>query len=210
MGGGRQYVFLCGDSHPTKETVYFPRALQLFGKTAEYLLAGLLKQYPVELSVENMQEVAGCNELVLLAFGTDRCATEFSMLKFIWERCYRTCCLNILPHAEPCGTHGVALVKGRHGESKVVTKMQHGFSRLARQGKDLQEMHESLFRAVAYGAAYVVGAAPDAVKSARKASSANQMRRKQTTQLLTFQNAFERLVFPELLQFPKNIILKTS
>lgn len=170
VGGGRQYLFQ-NSEEPVKETVYYPKALQLFGKNTAFLFAGLLKQFPIKLDGPTLQEMAAANETVLIAFGTDRCATEFSMLRLVWDRIHTLSPLSVLPHAEPCGTHGGPLVKGRAPHAKEVNKMLHGFSRLARQGKDLRDMHAELYADVSAHASYVVGDAPDDVKAAREVSA---------------------------------------
>ena len=152
--------------------MYIPKALQLLGKSTAFLFAGLLEQFPFELDGPTLQELAAANEMVLIAFGTDRCATEFSMLKVVWDRIYRLSPLNVLPHAEPCGTHGGPLVKGRAPDAKEVNTMLHGFSAIARQGKDLRGMHEELYHNVSSHASYVVGDAPGDAKAAREVRAA--------------------------------------
>ena len=170
VGLGRIKVFDHSDE-PTADVSYHPKPLQLLGKTTAFLLEGLMKMLPLRIDDgEVLSELSKANDNVLIVFGTDRCATEGSMLRVVWDRIEARAPLKVIPHAEPCGTHGGALVKGRAPDAKHVQKIIHGFARIVRQGKDLNDMHTSMYARVECTAAVVAGEPPEAVKEARKAT----------------------------------------
>ena len=165
---GRQLEFHFDDS-PSEESLYYPKSLQLYGKNTAFLLEGLKRQLPIKMFEPGvLLDVATANEEFVIAFGTDRCTTEFSMLRVVWNHIHYSAPLNVTPHAEPCGTHGGALVKAMAPSLRDVMKMLHGWSRLVRQGKFLSDAHKYIYRQLSASATVVLGQPSEDVKQPRQ------------------------------------------
>jgi hypothetical protein len=128
---------------------WFVRARVLQGQTGDHILEGLLREFPVP--IENKDEASrmmSTCDVFLLSLGADRAAANDKVLAYIWDQIHHDLPLCILPHVEPCGAHGVALVKGRSTPLKAVTAAAHSLTRLLRIQKNIDGIRASVLNVV--------------------------------------------------------------
>ena len=146
------------------------RSLQLMGQSTAFILEGLLRQMPFRVNdAEAMTLLAGHNDDVLLGWGCDRASTNMSVFRWIFDVIHHDVALNVTPHVEPCGCHGVALAKGRASGLKTISEGIHGWSRLNRLAKNFDAIRTAVHARVVSSCRVVEGPPPDDVLARRKA-----------------------------------------
>ena len=124
----------------------FARSLEMRGKNAQFLVAGLKMMWPIEImNKEVLGLLAGAQSMVLLGFGCDRAAANFAAFRVIWSFVYNHSPINVLPFAEPCGCHGVCLAKNRAPGFQATSNTLSGFSKLTRQGDNITSIQAAVY-----------------------------------------------------------------
>ena len=123
-------------------------ALLLEYQTADFLCEGVLRHFPVDLSKsEALDNLAEHNDLVILGKCCDRASANFALLRWIWAQLARPSApTTILPFAEPCNAHGVALVKDRPRGAKQVVAKAHSLAALLRHWRTLDALRASILQ----------------------------------------------------------------
>ena len=144
------YEFTGEGGAVTRSEPLFARGIVLESQTADSILEGVLRSFPVK--VEDpvyMHSMAASSDMVLLSFCTDRAAANFKALDFLWDRlCAPDMPVNVFFHVEPCAAHGVALVKSRPGGPKEVLVGASTFSALMRQWRFSTALRDELIKLV--------------------------------------------------------------
>lgn len=113
------------------------KGLILECQTMEFILQGLLSRYPVD--VQDAREVGRLmdgHRFAIMSFCMDRASANFSLLKWWWSQLTSpTMPPRVLPHAEPCNAHGIALVKNQPFGTKALVGKSHTFTTLLRGGR---------------------------------------------------------------------------
>ena len=110
----------------------------------------MLRHFPVDLSnPEALDNLAEHNDLVILGTCCDRASANFAMLRWIWAQLARPSApTTILPFAEPCNAHGVALVKDRPRGAKQVVAKAHSLAALLRHWRTLDALRATILQII--------------------------------------------------------------
>lgn len=129
--------------------VWHAPALRLDHQDANHILEGIHRSFPLDLEDEiATRRLLGSNDALLLVFGCDRASVNFRSCKSICSLLHEYAPAPILFHCEPCGLHGVSLVKCKTPALKAISVALHGFSRWTRQGKNLSDLADAIAKLV--------------------------------------------------------------
>ena len=141
MQSGTVRSFECTSGKCAADEAIFCRATFLPTTSANHLLQGFFGNYPLDLEDEELlgRVSAQCVFLVL-PFSHDRAASNYKMLKCLWNLLSRSSVpLNTAPHSEACTLHGFALVKNRpirwHKSCEGGLLVHEALAQLARSGR---------------------------------------------------------------------------
>ena len=150
------------NSHRTVSEPLLARAMVLPSTAADFLLEAVLKAYPFDVKDrDEVAKVAAGPDLVVLTFCTDRASGNLLALKYIWQQLRsENIPRNIVPHAEPCSAHGVALVKAKSTGVKEVIGGCSSLSGLMRQWKFTGALRDELIQLVRTRLRVVTNARP--------------------------------------------------
>ena len=145
----------------------FVRAHFLQGTTNGFLMAGVKKGMPFNLwDKEQMLTILAACDAFLLPFGCDRAPANLVLVSKIFNQCSGLPA-TLLQHLEPCGAHGIALVKGRPGAFKQITSVLYSFTKLMKQGRNLSDMQRLVATECKIRLRVIREPVPDAVKQQR-------------------------------------------
>jgi hypothetical protein len=150
MQSGTVRSFECTSGKCAADEAIFCRATFLPTTSANHLLQGFFGNYPLDLEDEELlgRVSAQCVFLVL-PFSHDRAASNYKMLKCLWNLLSRSSVpLNIAPHSEACTLHGFALVKNRPSFGRNLVKAGFSFTRLLRNWRDLDVWRRELMKII--------------------------------------------------------------
>lgn len=151
MQHGRLQVHLFdSDGVRSMSSPLLAKGLRLEDQTADTLLEGLLLRLPVDISEPPvLQRMSSSSDFIVLSFCVDRAAANLSALKWLWSRFAAPGVSDaILPHAELCAAHGVALVKSRSALSKAVVSKAHTLSGLLRNARTSAAFRDAIIAVV--------------------------------------------------------------
>ena len=125
-------------------------ALLLEQQTADFLCEGVLRHYPVDIcEPQALQRLAEYNDLVILSKCCDRASANFAFLGWFWSVLAQgSAPTTILPWAEPCSAHGVALVKSRPKGSKEVIAKSHSLQALLHNWRTLEAFRKAIVQII--------------------------------------------------------------
>lgn len=129
----------------------FCRSLLLQEQTADFILEGLLRSLPFDISDPTVvEDLASKCDFLVLSCAMDRASANFKVLDCIWSMLEgATLPHNVLLHAEPCVVHGLALVKARpRGDTASIISVSHTFSTLLRQWRMTAALRNSIIKLV--------------------------------------------------------------
>ena len=137
-----------GDScgQVVEEQPIFVKALRLQSTASDFLLEALLKCMPVDPSnAQEINAIADGSEALLLTWVCDRASSNLISLRWMFEQ------LNspgvdktILPYADLCAAHGVALVKGRAVMGKSAVQTVSSFTCLTKNWRFMDALRDSI------------------------------------------------------------------
>ena len=170
VGSGR---ILCWDGDTISyDEPCIARCLELYGGNADFICSGMLRQMPVDVSdLDQMLEMTANHDELLFGWGMDRASANYAALAWFFDFIHHRLPLNVIPHVEPCGTHGVSLAKGRAGGLKEVSQGINGWSRLNRMSKTMSSLYDAVNAHVTATCVVVDGPPPEDVAALRKAIS---------------------------------------
>jgi hypothetical protein len=118
-------IWKCTETHP-----YFNRSVRLAGQSAEFILEALLKLWPLNILDPCVAEqIDRDHEVFIITISCDRASANFKAISYLIGEVLAMKLPRILIHTEPCGLHGVAIVKSR---SPPLKKMGAAFYSLTR------------------------------------------------------------------------------
>jgi len=118
-------------------------------QTTDWLLEGILRQMPFDIeSTGVLKDLTSTFQIFFLLFSCDRASANFSSLFYIWDRIVQSRVLGIVPHCEPCASHGVPLAKGRCPIAKDLLAASFSFTRFMRYDRNVQDIRASVERVV--------------------------------------------------------------
>ena len=147
LSGGIHLGTQSSDGHFHLEShAWHVKPLRLEQQSADYLLEALFRSLPLHIDdPELLSDIERHNTAFLIVIGVDRASPNTSACNWLCDWLYharqqRRCLL----HAEPCGVHGCALVKGRSSALKRISSALYSFTRWVRIGRNLQSLSEGL------------------------------------------------------------------
>ena len=115
---------------------------------------------------EQMLTILAACDAFLLPFGGDSAPANLVVVSTIFNQCSGLPA-TLLPHLEPCGAHGIALVKGRPRAFKQITSVLYSFTKLMKQGRNLSDMQRLVATECKIRLRVIREPVPDAVKQQR-------------------------------------------
>lgn len=148
MQAGRMvsYHVVDGDGRVCSQDPFFCRALLVQRTRADDLISGMLRRFPFDITdPATVHAVSNRCDIFILAFTMDRVSANFGVLHWLFTLlCGEGMPRNLLPFAEPCAPHGVALVKGRLCVEGSVVAPSHTFSALMRNTRFVGALRDAM------------------------------------------------------------------
>lgn len=139
MQCGRMVVYHVVDGHGRLQTQepFLCRAMLLQRLTVDDMIAGLLRRLPFDITdLDVVVSLSNRCDVFIFACTMDRVAANYGVVQWLFTTlCGSDMPLNILPFAEPCAPHGVALVKNRLCVEGSVVAPSHTLSALMRNAR---------------------------------------------------------------------------
>lgn len=139
MQSGRLCVYqvVSGIGEHIVDEPFFCRALFLQRLTSDDMIAGLLRRLPFNIADTGVvNELSNRCDVFVLAFTMDRASANYGVLHWLFAAlCAQGMPRNVLPFAEPCVPHGIALVKNRLCIPGSIVPPSHTLSALMRGNK---------------------------------------------------------------------------
>ena len=139
MQSGR-YFDTSDEGGGTLPEPYLCKALIVEGTSAPHLVCGLLRRFPFKFDdAAEWAQIADPAMVLafLFSYCADRASANFVVAAATFRFVVRCAPLTVLPHLEPCGTHGAAIVKGRSRGQVALMAALHQFVKLMRFGSTL-------------------------------------------------------------------------
>lgn len=124
----------------------FVKGLRLQSTRADDLLEAMLRSAPVDLSdTERLNDLAAKQEAMVFAWCCDRASSNLASLRWYFKQVGSPAVdVSILPFAELCASHGVALVKGRATVGKTLTQTVSSFTLLTKNSRFMDAMRDNI------------------------------------------------------------------
>lgn len=120
--------------------------LRLEAQSSDHIFEGLLRSLPAKvLDKRDIDMMARDSAAVILACSCDRAAANFVVARALMH-----CFAEEHPskpfflHVEPCGLHGVALVKNKSPSSKQIMSALYSFTKWVRVGKNIEGLSSQI------------------------------------------------------------------
>jgi hypothetical protein len=117
----------------TEQHPFFNRSLRLAGQDTDFILEGLTRLWPLDiLDVEVCGQLDRDHVAFIVTLACDRAAPNFAAIRYICGEIADMPHHRILVHTEPCGLHGMAIVKSRSPPLKRMGAAFYSFTRWLR------------------------------------------------------------------------------
>ena len=144
------YLYQRSDWLVASRSPYFVKGLLLQKQNADFLLQAILQSFLVDLlDVALINDLASTQEAIIINLCCDRASPNILLAKTMFKILSSPAVdSSILGHLEPCGAHGVALVKARAAMSKDISSSCSSFTCLTKNWRFMEELRNTTIRIV--------------------------------------------------------------